>query len=406
MSNPATPLLCALLRGESPAWPPGAGSGDVDAFLREARYHGVTPLLDAQFRKSGSDPHSPRKLGSDLHSPGAEESRKGGSDPHFEDRWPDAIRRACRDDALVQAMNEFRRRTELVRVLAELAKAGIAPLILKGTALAYSHYADPVLRPRADTDLLVAPSDRDSSMRVLRALGYRRVSGPAGAHVGYQFEMTRIDPHGAAYSIDLHWRISNAQAFAWLFSFDELAAASVPVGALGPTARRLGDAHALLLALLHRAGNNLYVERDFGDRLVWLHDFRVLADAMSDDDRARFVRLACDRKVAAIAIQGLRRCADCLPSPRLAALIAELEKSPAARSGADLLGAGRLRREWIELRAIPTMRARLAYLAGRAIPDAEYMRERFPDARGRALPILHARRWLGGLAPRRSARER
>jgi len=379
MPAPTLPLLCALLRGEAPPWP--ADPPDVEVFLREARYHGVMPLLDAQFRTSVPD-------------------------PHVEDRWPDAVRHACRDDGLIRSMQELVYRTELVGVLAALAKAGIAPLILKGTALAYSHYPDPVLRPRADSDLLVAPSNRDSAMRVLSAMGYRRVSGPAGAHVGYQYEMTRVDPHGAAYSVDLHWRISNAQAFAWLFTFDELAAASVPVGALGPTARRLGDAHALLLALLHRAGNNVYVERDFGDRLIWLHDFRVLADAMSDDDLANFVRLACHRKVAAIAIEGLRRCADCLPSPRLAALIADLEKSPAAHSGADLLGAGRLRREWLELRAIPTMRARLAYLAGRAIPDAEYMRERFPDARGRALPILHAQRWLGGLVPRRSARGR
>ena len=389
MPAPALPLLCALLRGESPAWPADAGDEAAEAFLREARYHGVTPLLDARFRKSGSDPHF-----------GSLSGRVG-----WEANWPEAILTACREDALVQAVNELARRNELVRVLAGLAEAGVAPLILKGTALAYSHYADPALRPRADTDLLVAPPDRDAALRILRELGYRRVTGPAGTYVGYQAEMTRIDAHGMACSVDLHWRISNAQSFAWLFTFDELAAASRPLDALGAHARRLCDAHALVVALLHRAGNNAFIDAGFGDRLIWLHDFRVLTDAMTDDELARVVRLVADKRIAAIAIDGLRRCGECLPSPRLDALISALERGAAPRSGADLLRAGRLRREWLELKAIPTLRARLAYLAGRALPDAQYMRERFPGS-SRALPLLHARRWLGGLAPRGTVRER
>lgn len=391
MPAPALPLLCALLRGESPAWPADAGDEAAEAFLREARYHGVTPLLDARFRNPASDTRI---------RPG------GGERAGSETSWPEAIRRACREDALVQAVNELRRRTELVRVLDVLAAAGVAPLVLKGTALAYSHYADPALRPRADTDLLVAPPDRDAALRILRELGYRRVTGPAGTFVGYQAEMTRIDAHGMACSVDLHWRISNAQSFAWLFTFDELAAASRPLDALGPHARRLCDAHALVVALLHRAGNNAFVEPGFGDRLIWLHDFRVLADAMTDDGPARFVRLVGEKRIAALAIEGLRSCAACLPSPRLDALISALESSAAPRSGADLLRAGRLRREWLELKAIPTMRARLSYLAGRALPDAQYMRERFPDAGRRALPLLHARRWLGAVVPPGSERER
>ncbi len=58
---------------------------------------------------------------------------------------------------------------------------------------------------------------------------------------------------GIAHNIDLHWRISDQQSFAWLFSFAELAAAAVPVPALNRHALRLGNAHALLLCLLHRA---------------------------------------------------------------------------------------------------------------------------------------------------------
>ena len=82
------PTLCALLRGESPEWPSSVDDDGIDEFLRDARYHGVTPLLDARFRATAA--------------PG----------------WPTAIRRACHEDALVQSMCEFTRRTELARVFA------------------------------------------------------------------------------------------------------------------------------------------------------------------------------------------------------------------------------------------------------------------------------------------------
>lgn len=398
MPSLAFPLICALLRGESPAWPADAGDTAIEAFLRDARYHGVTPLLDARFRSSASNAVSP--------VPGAgsrvDDAGRTGSTTH----WPDAILRACHEDALVQAVHEHQRRTELVRVLSAFAASGITPLLFKGSALAYTHYATPALRPRADSDILVAPQDRGAALALLRELGYRRTSGPASTYVGYQTSTTRIDLHGNAWGIDLHWRLSNAQSFAWLFTFEELAAASVPIDALGPNARGLGEAHALAIALLHRAAGNALVEPGSGDRLIWLHDFRVLADAMDDHALARFVGLAGEKRFAAIAIEGLRQCAGSMPSAHLHTLIASLERSPMATSGAGFLRAGRLRREWLELRAVPTMRARLACLAGRVLPDASYMRERFPDAQGRALPLLHAQRWFGRLVPRRSARER
>lgn len=393
MPAPALPLICALLRGESPAWPSDAGADAVTEFLREARHHGVTPLLDARFRAMGSAPKA-QAGGPDSVLAGAHAS------------WPESIRTACREDALMQAMTEHRRQPELARVLSALADAGVDALVFKGAALAHTHYANAALRPRADTDVLVAPHARDAALAVLRALGHRRTCGPASTYVGYQTEMTRVDPHGGASSIDLHWRLSNAQSFAWLFDFEELAAASLAVDALGPGARRPGDAHALAIALMHRAGNNAFVGQGSGDRLIWLHDFRLLAEAMSDDETSRFVTLVRDKRIAAIAIEGLRRCTDALPSTRVDALIVALERRPMAASGAAFLRAGRLRREWLELRAVPTVRTRLAYLAGRLLPDAEYMRERFPGASGGALPLLHARRWLGRLAPRGSARER
>ncbi len=374
----AAPLLiAAVLRGEKPAWPSATDDADAAAFVAVARAQGVAPLLDAAWH-----------------------DRRTGPD------WPEPIRQACHADTVAEAAREMLRRAELHRVLAGLAEAGVRSLLMKGTALAWTHYANPALRTRADCDVLVPPVACDAGMRVLRDLGYRRVGGPAGRYVGYQVEFHRDDPLGVMHNIDLHWRISNAQSFAWLFSFGELAAKSVPVPGLGPNARRLGDAHALILALLHRAGNNRFVEPGFGDRLIWLYDMLLLADAMSDDERSRFLQFADDAGIIAIAIDGLRHCADAFRSPRVDALVADLQRSPRANSGAAFLRSGKLALEWLELHAIPTNSARLGYLAGRLLPRADYMRERFPNAPNRALPLLHAQRWAEGVARRWSAHRR
>ncbi|HWW59862.1 MAG TPA: nucleotidyltransferase family protein, partial [Thermoanaerobaculia bacterium] len=60
---------------------------------------------------------------------------------------------ALRSDALAAAVAEPLRLADLQEVVRALP---FAPLILKGTALAYQVYAAPELRPRTDTDLLIA----------------------------------------------------------------------------------------------------------------------------------------------------------------------------------------------------------------------------------------------------------
>ncbi len=361
-------LICALLTGEGATWSGDESSSAIAAFLDIGRYHGVLPLLDAALR-----------------------SRDDFA------KWPQEAVAACRQAALAQTAYELAHGAEIERVLDELAHANITPLLLKGTGLAYSLYASPVLRPRSDSDLLVAPEMRETAWQALQRLGYRRVGGPAGRFVGYQLQAQLSDTRGLAHNIDLHWRISNAQSFAWLFSFADLAAAAVPVPTLHPRASRLGNAHALLLCLLHRAGNNLFQAPGFGDRLIWLYDIHLLVDAMTNAERDDFRATVEAKRVGAIALEGLRRCAERFPSPSLAALIDALARSPQAQSGAELLTAGRMRREWLEWRAIPGAGARLAYLAERAFPSREYMLERYPESSSRPLPALHARRWLEGL---------
>jgi len=245
-----------------------------------------------------------------------------------------------------------------------------------------------------DCDLLVSPADRVGAQTALRELGYRRISGPPGDGAGYQVEFFLEDRAGLAYTIDLHWRISNVQSFAWLFAFADLASRSVEVPQLGANARRLGDTDALVLALLHRAANNRLVAPGYGDRLIWLYDLHLLVEHLTADQRAQFRRVVAEKHLGAPAWEGLRRCWECFRSPLVASLVAELECSGAANDGSRLVGADGLHGEWLELRAIPTMSGRLRYLVARLLPSAEYMRERYPDSAPQSLLVLHARRWM------------
>jgi hypothetical protein len=173
---------------------------------------------------------------------------------------------------------------------------------------------------------------------------------------------------------------------------------------LHPLALRIGNVDALIVSLLHRASNNRPAGCGFGDRLIWHYDIHLIVEQLSDDEFVLFPQRVEAKRVAAIAIEGLRHCADRFRSPRLELLIERLAHGPVAESGAEFLNAGRLQYEWIEIRAIPGAGARMSYLAQRTFPAPDYMRERYPDAAGHSLPLLHARRILNGLAKLRPAR--
>ena len=82
-------------------------------------------------------------------------------------------------------------------MFAALNEVQVKPLVLKGGALAYTHYPNPALRPRGDTDLLVAPSARGRTEETLRRLGYTHGGGMSGNLVSYQ---ASVEPEGTGLS--------------------------------------------------------------------------------------------------------------------------------------------------------------------------------------------------------------
>lgn len=348
-------LLRRVVQDGRAAWPAGLSA---DVFFQETAAQGMAPLLFRSSRKQD---------------------------------WPAELAARLKDAALRQAAAELRVEADLRALLQAFAQAGIRPLLLKGTALAYSLYPEPWLRPRCDTDLLVAASERERAAALLRRLGYAPLLEAEAEHLGTQKCYSRI-AQGVRCSYDLHWQISNTnRQFSCAFAADGFPSVSVP--ALGEHARTLRPIDALLYACFHRAGHFSHS----GDRLIWLHDIHLLCQALTEQEAEAFCARAKELAITAVCADALAVAQSwfgtALPAP-LAALMRDKAEDEAF---AVLLQAGGRQvgiknHALLELRALPTWRERIRFLFQNAFPSPEFMLWRYGPAKKSALPLLYLKR--------------
>lgn len=220
------------------------------------------------------------RLGPSHHAPGVVETLIGAS------------RVAAADDAA--------RTRELARVVRRLEEAGCRPIVFKGAALAHTHYRQPWLRPRLDTDVLVSPDHRAVAARVFAELGYSRPPFVSGRLVMYQEMFVRAEGGGLEHVFDVHWRVANPQAVSGVFSHAELAGRALRVDVAGGHFHVPCPVDALLLACVHRAAHH-HDSRE----LLWLYDVHLVALRLTPEDWQEVVASATRRRVAALCTRGL-----------------------------------------------------------------------------------------------------
>lgn len=347
--------LRALLRGEPAAWPVEAGSDDTARLLESIQQHGIGPLVY---------------------------SRLAG------DSWP--IHAALRDGAIRAAVIESLRLADLRALLTELARRGIRTIIIKGTALAYDLYDAPELRPRGDTDLLIAEADVDALRRLMVDLEYE---SPLTSGDSLAVRQQSFIRSGHVY--DVHWDVSNSPVVRDALPFDELISRAIAVPRIAPTALAPSHVDALLLACIHRVAHH-----HDNERLIWLYDIHLLRESMSPDEHERFWQMAAERRIVAICERSIEL-ADAwfAKSPHDRAsdwLIGDdvSRDEPSAafldrnRRGASILSA--------DLKALG-WRSRIRRLRELALPPAAFMRQSFPSAPAMALPALYVWRGVRGV---------
>ena len=356
-----TDLLAAVVRGD-PVDDRVLAEYDPEEFCRHAARHDVLPLVAYQL--AGRD------------------------------GVPAPLRSMLRQRANEAVVADLLRESELKLALAELGKAGVSPLIIKGGQLAFSHYPRPDLRPREDTDILIPASARSTVHDALLRAGYTPSGQMSGELVAYQACYVKRRQDVLSHVLDVHWKIANSQVFAGFLSYDELSSAAVPLPRLAPSARGLSDLHALLLACVHRVAHHYD-----SDHLVWLYDIHLIARGLTGAGWEGFIALAAERKVVGVCRRSLERAVQAfrtvvpagvwtdsrfivLPGSELTA--GYLEHRRHAQVIAD------------DLRALPTWADRWQLLREHLFPPAEYMRNVYSPASQVPLLFLYARRLMRG----------
>ena len=353
------PRVAALLQ---PNYPDKRSCDLAD--VAAAREHGVAPLLYAALRAARGGATAPPEVMS-------------------------ALARTAREDALLEQLQ----RADLRSVVRALAGAGVPALLFKGSALAYSVYDEPWHRPRADTDLLVRREDVERVRRVLEAIGYARLPRPSGEFVTHQFTWAgRRD--GVEVLYDVHWKISDPQVFAGVLQFGELAERSVAIPALGPEARRIGDADALIVACVHRVAHH-YDE----PTLIRVCDIDRLARRLSDEDWDLVADTAAARRVRAVCRRGLEIAGALFETPVPSSVLDALNaaaREPSARYLKPALRKIDILRS--DLEALPGWRARALLLREHLFPPADFVTASAAPAPSKWLPLLYLKRILRGAA--------
>ena len=365
-SPTATDFFAALLRGEAIPW--GAFGMVPEEFLRACSEQDLTCLIYERLHRLLEDCD-----------------------------WPQDICAVLAREARVQTAKELLRRKELISVLDVLAAEDIYPILLKGTALAYSLYDSPASRPRNDTDLLIRRNHVDPVRRVMARSGYTAPAHCDGDLLFCQFPLKKTDEFGLLHTFDFHWKISTQLVFADLLVFDEIAAVAMDLPALGVHARTAGPLHALLLACIHPVMHHRNAES-----LIWIYDVHLLASRLSEREFDRFAELAVAKQVSAICAHQLSAVRRWLGTRIPDSAMMKLGAVHARESSAAYL---RPNRRWGDelissIRGLPRWSDRLRLLREVALPGPTYMLKAYglaPSSLGAALlPVLYLHRLASG----------
>jgi hypothetical protein len=296
-----------------------------------------------------------------------------------------------RDTAIRDAAVEALRLADLRSVLDALAARGVVPLIVKGTALAYSIYSEPELRPRGDTDLLIDANDIDAVRETLAPMGFRERLTSGDDLTVRQRSFERIDRFGVSHAYDVHLDIANPPVVARTLTYDDMRSRAIAIPRIAPNAMAPSMVDSLLYACIHRV-----VHHHRSGRFMWLYDVHLLGERLSEGERAEFWSRAAERRVITICKQTIEDARDAFGGGDLAATSPAVvaDEPSSAFLVTDRSRGALLAHEFSSL----TWRERLQRLRQLAFPPAAFVMESFGTRNRAALPLLYAWRSLRGVA--------
>lgn len=306
---------------------------------RAAATHGVLPLVYRRLKTAGDLP-------------------------------PEALTR-MRAEFYGNSLNNLHLARELVRVIDLLKAKGIGAIAFKGPTLALAAWGDVGLRQFNDLDLLVEPADAPGAAAVLIAAGYwprtfDRDHPARSIARRCEDEFMRSD---SPWMIDLHWELNPAY-FNYGPDARAVWARARSISVEGAEVLTLAPADLALFLAVHATKHGWI-------NLGWICDFDETLRALAAADLPAMLEAARRSGSLRMLLLGIALAAHLLDAPvppafadalrrdrAVASLVAGIERRLFASIGMQ----ARLYSEWIvPLRTIPRLRARLRYLASRAL---------------------------------------
>ena len=363
-------LLSSWMRDEWAVESPVRLEASSAAILTRIEFHGIIGLLNTAYQNKIT---LPEKLAIDLH-----------------------------ERAVGLAFWEASHVRLLKRILPALAAHGITPLLLKGTALAYSHYADPASRSRGDTDILVACKDYDRAGGILRDCGVSTALTPSGRLITLQRTFKFKDLMGIEHDVDLHERLNDSTFLSRLFTYEELLGRAKAVPRLSGEAISISPVDALLLACMHRFKHlqSPYFVNGItyysADRLIWLQDIHLLARSFSAEDWTEILKLARLKGLGQICYESLLATQSRLKTTLPEGIIEQLQIGNAQNDLKRYMAASKLSRVRMDLNATQGITRKAQFLREAFFPPAAHMYEKYNvSSVPTRLPWLYTRRIIG-----------
>jgi len=286
---------------------------------------------------------------------------------------------------------EMLRAKDLLDLLETLKKVEVPALILKGAAIAYTHYPEPYLRSRCDTDIFIHPADIRKIRDALLSCGYTLRGQIYKTH---QFNGYK-NIFGGALNYDVHWRVSNNAQYSRVFSFEQAQSDAVSITGL-KGAFSLNPSRTLLLACMHRSGN---VDHD-PNRLIWIYDIHILVSTMPENELLEFAQWAVDANIQAECLEGIDKSSEYYDTKVPNSIRNVLLTPTKITTFRDRFVDSALGLIIEDIKQLPDTRARIELFCNYFFPSKDYLLNKFQKKNAAWIPFLYLRYVVAGFFKR------
>jgi hypothetical protein len=213
-------------------------------------------------------------------------------------RQPTEVQRSLQGAYYTAAGINAVQRRETESVLRALDQAGIETVLMKGTPLAYTVYADPACRLKGDLDIWLPPAQLPAAIAALQPLGYAprdKSNRPAAFIALTGGEQQLFGRYPGTGLVELQWPALRGEWVRRAAAVDNAAiwARRIAVPIEGRSAWAMAPEDLIIHLCLHLAINHSFVESVLRNLL----DIHLVASRLSPDwdaivDRAKAWRLA------------------------------------------------------------------------------------------------------------------